>query len=180
MLIAKLLKGAARRPGSLSAVVLLEQGEAKLDRLEVLAPDEPELARDALPGLLRQVGQLVDAGAKLRRQLVDELAEREDLIIWPGHAGGSSAAGGAGRASTASPQDPPSRWRAPGRRRRPRPRPRPRPGRRPGSDPASAARPRAPRPPSAGRRRSPGRTPLPCGARTPAPAPSGTRGAARR
>ena len=121
---------------------MLELGQPKLDGLELLAADEAELARDPLAGLLRQVGQLVDAEAQLRSQLVDELTEREDAaVIWPGHEGGRCGAGGAGLASS-------KRRPSPARPRRPR---LPRRSRRrgagthPGSGPASAGLRRDPR-----------------------------------
>ncbi len=56
---------------------MLELGEAQLQRRVLLPRHEPELAREALTGLLRQVAELLDAGAQLRSELVDELPERE-------------------------------------------------------------------------------------------------------
>ena len=118
---------------------MLELREAELDRLELLAAREPELVREPFAGLVRQLAELLDAVAELRAELLDELTERKGAVISRGHAGASSGAGGAGRASTKrlSPE------RSPARARRCR---RPRPAGRPGSDRASAAPRRAPRP----------------------------------
>ena len=55
---------------------MLELREPKRELVVLLPGDEPELARDTLAGLLRQVAELLDAGAQLRAELVDELPER--------------------------------------------------------------------------------------------------------
>jgi hypothetical protein len=58
---------------------VLELGEAERELVVFLSRHEPELAREALTRLLRQIAELLDARAQLRRQLVDELPEREGI-----------------------------------------------------------------------------------------------------
>jgi hypothetical protein len=60
---------------------VLELSEPQYERVVLLPRHEPELAREALAGLLRQVAKLLDAGAKLHAELLDKLAEREGLVI---------------------------------------------------------------------------------------------------
>ncbi len=152
----------------LQAVLELREPEREL--VVLLPGHEPELARDALAGLLRQVAELLDAGAQLRRQLVDELPEREGTlgelanalpflarrsaagqgreVSGRGHEGACCAAAGGARASLRR-CCPTLQGCCPSRPRRRR-----HPGARPGSGRASAEPPRAPRPRAAGRRPS--------------------------
>ena len=87
----------------------LELRETQRQRVELLPRHEPELACEALARLLRQVAELLDAGAQLNAELFDELPEGE-AAIWRGHEGGASCAAAAGARA--------SRWRRPNLARR--------------------------------------------------------------
>ena len=54
---------------------MLELGEPERKRVVLLPRHEPELARETLTGLLRQVAELLDPSAQLRAELVGELPQ---------------------------------------------------------------------------------------------------------
>ena len=60
---------------------VLELGEPELERLELLAPGEPELAGEPLAGLLRQVAEPLDAVPQLRPSSSRSCAERKAQLI---------------------------------------------------------------------------------------------------
>ena len=60
---------------------MLELGEAELQCLELLVRHELELAGEPVACLLRQVAELLDARAELRRELLDELTKREGELL---------------------------------------------------------------------------------------------------
>jgi len=60
---------------------VLDLRDPELERGELLARDETELARDPVARLLRQVPELAGARTKLRAELLDELPEREARVI---------------------------------------------------------------------------------------------------
>ncbi len=60
---------------------MLDLRDPELERGELLARDETELARDPVARLLRQVAELPSARTKLRAELLDELPEREARVI---------------------------------------------------------------------------------------------------
>ena len=53
---------------------MLELGQPELQRVELLTRREPELAGEQIAGLLRQLPELLDAGAQLRSELLEQLA----------------------------------------------------------------------------------------------------------
>jgi hypothetical protein len=73
---------------SINLLALLEQLQPVLELREpqregvvFLPRHEPELSREALAGLLRQVAEPFDPGTELNAELLDQLPERERLVV---------------------------------------------------------------------------------------------------